>query len=91
MIKQILIALVLALGVAGMGFAVETVDINTASVEELADALHGVGLSKAEAIVAYREANGPFTNPDELVNVRGIGMRTVDRNRNRLMFNDPQP
>lgn len=91
MIKQILIALVLALGVAGMGFAVETVDINTASVEELADALHGVGLSKAEAIVAYREANGPFTNPDELVNVRGIGMRTVDRNRDRLIFNNPQP
>lgn len=91
MIKQILIALVLALGVAGMGFAVETVDINTASVEELADALHGVGLSKAEAIVAYREANGPFATPDELVHVRGIGMRTVDRNRDRLIFNNPQP
>lgn len=91
MIKQILLALVLALGIGGTAIAAGPVDINTATAEELADALHGVGLSKAEAIVAYREANGPFSHPDELVNVRGIGIRTIDRNRDRFVFNDPQP
>jgi competence protein ComEA len=57
------------------------VNINTATAEELATALKGVGQVKAEAIVRYREANGAFTDIDELVNVKGIGLRTVDMNR----------
>lgn len=59
----------------------QPVDINSASAEALSESLDGVGLSKAKAIVAYREANGPFRHADELVNVKGIGLSTVDRNR----------
>lgn len=84
MIKNILLALVLALGIANAAFAAEPVDVNTATAEQLAEALNGVGQAKAEAIVAYREANGPFTHIDELINVRGIGMATVDKNRDLL-------
>jgi competence protein ComEA len=84
MTKNIIAALFLALSVAGLSFADAPVDINTASVEQLAEALHGVGQAKAEAIVAYREENGGFEHIDELVNVRGIGLSTVDRNRDRL-------
>jgi competence protein ComEA len=43
-----------------------------------------VGLSKAEAIVSYRESNGTFMHVDELVNVKGIGIRTVDMNRKSI-------
>ena len=86
MIKNILIALILALGVSTMAFADETVDVNTATVEQLAEALNGVGEAKARAIVDYREANGPFEHIDELVNVRGIGIATVDRNRDRILL-----
>lgn len=92
MIRNLLIALVLVLGIGGaaIGTAVaqEPVDVNTATAEQLAEALVGVGDSKAEAIVAYREAHGPFEHIDELVNVRGIGMATVDRNRERIRLDD---
>ena len=48
------------------------VNINRASVTEL-DALPGVGPSTAQAIVAYRTTNGPFSSPEDLLNVKGIG------------------
>ena len=67
------------------------VDINQASAEEIAAALNGVGLSKAEEIVRYREANGAFAHVDELVNVKGIGLRTVDKNRDRITLRQAAP
>lgn len=48
------------------------VNINTATAEEL-KALPGIGPSKAEAIVAYRQQNGSFKSVDDLKNVKGIG------------------
>lgn len=60
-----------------------TVNINTADVETLAS-LNGIGQSKAEAIVAFREANGPFKSSEDLANVKGIGERTVAKNAERL-------
>ena len=90
MIKQLFLALILIFGVSTMALASEAVDVNTATVEQLSEALNGVGESKAQAIVDYREANGAFEHIDELVNVRGIGMATVDKNRDviRLDLSD---
>lgn len=86
MFKNTLMALVLALSLNTAALAAENaqVDVNTATAEQLADVLVGVGTSKAEAIIAYREENGPFRQIDELINVRGIGMATVDNNRERI-------
>ncbi|RFF26750.1 MULTISPECIES: helix-hairpin-helix domain-containing protein [unclassified Wenzhouxiangella] len=85
MIRNALIALVLSLALVQTGVAEEMkVDVNTASAEQLAEALDGVGPAKSEAIVDYREKNGDFEHIDELVNVRGIGLRTVDQNRDRI-------
>ena len=84
MFKHIILAMVLALGIANAAIAAEPVDVNTATAEQLAEALNGVGESKARAIVEYRESNGLFTHIDELINVRGIGMATVDKNRDML-------
>ncbi len=85
MFQSIIAALFLSLAVVQTGLAEDlSVDVNTASVEELAEALHGVGMAKARAIVEYRDENGTFEHIDELVNVRGIGLRTVDRNRDRI-------
>ena len=61
--------------------ATASVNINGASAAELAAGLNGVGLSKAEAIVRYREQFGDFESVDELTDVTGIGAATVDRNR----------
>ncbi len=57
------------------------VDINTANAETLSAELDGVGMSKAKAIVEYREKHGPFKNPEDLSLVKGIGGRTVELNR----------
>jgi competence protein ComEA len=62
-------------------WASQPVNVNAATAEEIADSLKGVGMSKAEAIVNYRNENGKFKHVDELVNVKGIGIRTVDINR----------
>lgn len=60
-----------------------TVNINTADVATLAS-LNGIGESKAQAIIEYREANGPFASTTDLSNVKGIGARTVEKNAERL-------
>lgn len=65
------------------------IDVNTATAEELAAAMSGVGRKKAMAIVAYRDENGPFASIDDLVLVRGIGPATVDSNRDRLSVMEP--
>ena len=65
------------------------VDINSADAETLAASIDGVGTQKAIAIVKYREANGPFASVDDLAKVQGIGMKTVDRNRDKLTTATP--
>ena len=57
------------------------VDINTADAETISTELKGVGLTKAKAIVEYREKHGPFKSPEDLSLVKGIGDRTVEINR----------
>jgi len=69
-------------------WAAEPVNINAATAEQISEALKGIGQSKAEAIVAYRSENGKFEHVDELVNVKGIGIRTVDINREYIMLDD---
>lgn len=63
--------------------AVTSIDINTATTEQLS-LLTGIGPAKAEAIVEYREANGPFGSVDDLAKVSGIGPATVEKNRHLL-------
>lgn len=59
-------------------------NLNTADAVTLQKKLNGIGKTKAEAIVAYREANGPFTSVDELLEIKGIGNALLDRNRAKL-------
>ena len=59
------------------------VNINRASEGELVS-LNGIGSSKAQAIILYREMFGDFKTVDELVKVKGIGAKTVEKNRGRL-------
>ena len=63
------------------------VDVNTADAETISAELKGVGITKAIAIVEYRKANGPFRSVDDLVQVKGIGERTVAMNREFILLN----
>lgn len=67
------------------------VDINSADAASLAEAIDGVGERKAVAIVEHRKLHGPFTSVDELAGVKGIGMKTVERNRENLTVASPGP
>ncbi len=82
--------------IAGLCFfafawAASPVNVNTATAEEISDNLKGIGLSKAQSIVEYREKNGSFLHADELVKVKGIGLKTVDQNRDLIIVNDDSP
>lgn len=56
------------------------VSINSASAEDLARVMNGVGLKKAQAIVSYREEYGPFKTVEDLKQVPGMGSSLVERN-----------
>jgi competence protein ComEA len=66
------------------------VDINTADAATLARSLKGVGPARAEAIVAWRETNGPFKSPEDIVLVQGIGQRVLEDNREMLTVSAPE-
>lgn len=61
----------------------EAININTADVQELIK-LKGVGVKKAEAIIAWREENGNFKTVDQLLEVKGIGEATLTQNRENI-------
>ena len=81
------VAILLA-GFVGAEQAPERVNINTADANALARVLDGVGLKKAEAIVAHREAHGRFDSPSDLARVKGIGTATVERNAEKISVSD---
>ena len=69
----------------------ETIDLNSATVEEL-QRLDGIGPALAQAIVDYREQNGPFTALEQLLEIPGIGEKRLEKNRDRLRLGDePAP
>jgi len=81
-IKKLLFLLVIS--VTSINLALASVNINTAGPSALSNGLKGVGLKKAQAIVAYRKAHGPFHSVAGLERVKGIGPKTVQRNRNNM-------
>ncbi len=66
---------------------VATVNLNTADAATLQKELAGIGATKAQAIVAYREEHGNFASVDELLEVKGIGPATLEKNRDKLSVN----
>lgn len=67
------------------------VNINSADVKSIADALAGIGIKKAEAIVKYRQEHGPFKTVEQLMDVPGIGEKTVEKNRNDILLDATPP
>jgi competence protein ComEA len=76
-------AFITSLALATLPFvaAAGPVNINTADAKTIARELSGIGLARAQAIVEYRQKNGPFRTADDLANVKGVGKRVVEQNR----------
>ncbi len=77
---------ILTMILLGVSLLFGAVDINSASKKELSS-LNGIGAKKAELIIAYRDANC-FKNIDELILVKGIGKKIIDKNRANLSANN---
>lgn len=82
---QLLICSLLPAMFAGGAWA-GPVDINSADAATIAKELQGIGLSKAQAIVAYRDKNGSFKNAEDLRKIKGIGAKTLERNRPNILM-----
>ena len=65
----------------------KVININRANEGELVS-LDGIGSSKAQAIILYRDMFGDFKTVDELAKVKGIGAKTVEKNQRRLSVRD---
>jgi len=91
LIGAVLLTLLIGLiGVMNANAAdVKKININTASAEELAQ-LKGIGPSHAAKIVAYREKNGPFKMPEDLMQVSGIGQKTIEANQEFIIVEEPK-
>ena len=81
MTKLKIALLLICLAFAPLGAFAANLNINTASAAEL-EVLPGIGETRAAAIVADRDANGPFSTVDDLTRVEGIGEKTVEKLRN---------
>lgn len=85
-IKSLVLSLLLAGSLlSASAFAADKVNINTADAAALDRVLLNVGPAKAAAIVSYRKANGAFRSAEQLALVKGIGLKTVEKNRDRIV------
>lgn len=65
------------------------VDINTADAATIARELNGIGDSRARAIVEFREKNGRFASPEDVLKVSGIGPQVFKLNRDNIRTGQP--
>ena len=87
-VRSLLITIML-LAVGPFAQAMEPVDINQADAVTLARVISGIGVKKAQAVIAYREQHGLFQSVEELANVKGIGPKTIEKNREILTIGEP--
>ena len=82
----LLVALAMVISFCGVIQAQNTgkINLNKATVEELSQ-LKGIGMNYAKRIVQYRDKNGPFKHVEDLLNVQGIGPKTLEKNKDRII------
>ena len=78
------VALLMSWVLPALSAELQKVNVNTATLEELIT-LEGIGQAVAERILAFREKNGPFQKPEDLMMVKGIGQKMFDRNKDRII------
>lgn len=87
---RICLSLLVGLSACPLAALAGPVDINSADAATISAELQGVGMVKAQAIVDYRDAHGPFRNVDDLVLVKGIAERTIEINRADILLGSPR-
>jgi len=80
--------LILLFSLCAFNATAAPVNVNTADAKTISEALTGIGMKKAEAIVKYRTEKGLFKTAEDLVNVPGIGEKTVEKNKKDILLSD---
>jgi len=83
-LKTLLLSTILAFATL-TAYAGGMVDINTADAKTISNSLKGIGMKKAEDIIAYRSKHGDFKSIQDLAKVKGIGIKTVQMNMDKMM------
>jgi competence protein ComEA len=78
--------LLLLVTLLSFNVSAESVNINSADAKTIASNLKGIGIKKANAIVKYRKKHGSFKSIEDLENVKGIGKKTIQKNRSEIRF-----
>lgn len=65
---------------------ISSVNINSANAEQLSEGLNGIGVKRALRIVEYRNDNGAFTSAEQLLEVKGIGAKVLEKNKHRIVL-----
>ena len=86
--KKLMEKLILLLTLFALNAIAAPVNINTADAKTISEALSGIGLKKAEAIVKYRTEKGLFKTADDLTNVKGIGEKIIAKNKKDILVSD---
>ena len=79
-----IVVTLLALTLSAFVYA-DPVNINTADAQTLSKNIKGVGLKKAQAIVAYREKNGAYKKIEDITKVKGIGNKLLEKNNGTIL------
>lgn len=89
-VRDLVRSLIFALLPAGAAIA-GPVNLNSADAATLAKELDGIGPAKAQAIVEYRQKNGPFKSAEDLLKVEGIGDKVLEQNRGNIRLSGAAP
>lgn len=81
------VALMMSWVVPALEADLQKVNLNTATLEELIT-LDGIGQKVAERILSFRDKNGPFQNPEDLMMVKGVGEKIFEANRSKIVVQD---
>jgi competence protein ComEA len=81
------VALMMSWVVPALEADLQKVNLNTATLEELMT-LDGIGQKVAERILSFRDKNGPFQNPEDLMMVKGVGEKIFEANRSKIVVQD---
>jgi len=91
LIRSFMLTLLLAAGLPTAALAADRVNINTADAATIDAVLLNIGPAKAQAIVAYRKAHGSFRSAEQLALVKGVGLKTIEKNRDRIVLGGGAP
>jgi competence protein ComEA len=81
------VALMMSWVVPALAADLQKVNLNTATLEELIT-LDGIGQKVAQRILTFREKNGPFQTPEDLMKVKGVGEKIFEANRDKILIQE---